>query len=178
MDYSFWLTTRTIKPGTREQFEQSWRPAEFPPGLVGAYVLYAEQGDEVVGISIWDSAEACDGYRGSDIEARRRAAMGPSCSRNGRASRPAASWESQVADRLPARPSRLAAGREAATEAKRSPPPRGPRSLERQQRGLQRPVAPWRSGAGGPTGPRTRRSRPVRLQDVSIEPAAVGRTRG
>jgi heme-degrading monooxygenase HmoA len=111
MDYSFWLTTRTIKPGTREQFEQSWRPAEFPPGLVGAYVLYAEQGDEVVGISIWDSAEACDGYRGSDIEARRRAAMGPSCSRNGRASRPAASWESQVADRLPARPSRLAAGR-------------------------------------------------------------------
>jgi hypothetical protein len=47
------VTTRTIKPGSREQFEQSWRPAEFPPGLVGAYVLYAEDGDDVVGISIW-----------------------------------------------------------------------------------------------------------------------------
>jgi heme-degrading monooxygenase HmoA len=77
MDYYFWVTTRTIKPGSREQFEQSWRPAEFPPGLVGAYVLYAETGDEVVGISIWDSAEACHRYRDSDVEARRRAIMDP-----------------------------------------------------------------------------------------------------
>jgi hypothetical protein len=52
MDYYFWVRTRRIKPDTREQFEQSWRPDEFPDGLVGAYVLYAEQGDEVVGISI------------------------------------------------------------------------------------------------------------------------------
>jgi hypothetical protein len=44
---------------------------------VGAYVLYAEEGDEVVGISIWGSAEACDRYRRSDIEARRREAMDP-----------------------------------------------------------------------------------------------------
>ena len=77
MDRYFWVSTRSIKPDTREQFEQSWRPAEFPDGLVGAYVLYAEQGDEVVGISIWDSAEACDSYRRSDIEARRQEAMGP-----------------------------------------------------------------------------------------------------
>jgi heme-degrading monooxygenase HmoA len=40
-------------------------------------VLYAEEGDEVVGISIWDSAEACDRYRRSGIEARRRDAMAP-----------------------------------------------------------------------------------------------------
>src|SRR5918994_6076041 len=77
MDRYFWVSTRRLKPDTREQFEQSWRPAEFPDGLVGAYVLYAEQGDDVVGISIWDSAEACDRYRRSDVEARRQEAMGP-----------------------------------------------------------------------------------------------------
>jgi heme-degrading monooxygenase HmoA len=77
MDYYFRVSTRSMQPETREQFEQSWRPAEFPDCLVGAYVLYAEEGDEVVGISIWDSAEACDRYRRSDIEARRQKAMGP-----------------------------------------------------------------------------------------------------
>jgi heme-degrading monooxygenase HmoA len=77
MDYYFWVTTRTIQPDSREQFEQSWRPAEFPDGLLGAYVLYAEEGDEVVGISIWESADACDRYRNSDIEAQRQEAMSP-----------------------------------------------------------------------------------------------------
>jgi heme-degrading monooxygenase HmoA len=77
MDYYFWVTTRKIKSGSREQFEQSWRPAEFPPGLEGAYVLYAEDGDDVVGISIWDSAEACRRYGDSEVETRRRAAMDP-----------------------------------------------------------------------------------------------------
>ena len=77
MDYYFWITTRKIKPGTREEFEQSWRPAEFPSGLTAAYVLYGEQGDEVVGIAIWESAEACDSYRESDVEAQRREAMAP-----------------------------------------------------------------------------------------------------
>jgi len=36
MDYYFWVTTRRIKPDTREQFEQSWRPAEFPGGPGGS----------------------------------------------------------------------------------------------------------------------------------------------
>ena len=76
MDRYFWVSTRRIKPDSRVRFEQSWRPAEFPDGLVGAYVLYAEEGDEVVGLSIWDSAEACDRYRRSNVEARRREAMG------------------------------------------------------------------------------------------------------
>ena len=31
-------------------------------------MLFAEDGDEVVGIAIWDSAEACHRYRDSDIE--------------------------------------------------------------------------------------------------------------
>ena len=77
MDNYFWVTSRKIKPDSREQFEQAWRPSEFPTGLTKAYVLYAEEGDEVVGISIWDSAEACHRYRDSDLEARREAAMDP-----------------------------------------------------------------------------------------------------
>ena len=77
MERYFWVSTRRIRPDTREQFEQSWRPAEFPDGLVGAYGLYGVGGDEVVGISIWNSAEACDRYRRSDVEARRREAMDP-----------------------------------------------------------------------------------------------------
>ena len=77
MAFYFWVTTRTIKPGSREQFEQAWRPSEFPPGLLRAYVMFAEDSDEVVGISIWDSAEACERYRDSDVEARRRAVMDP-----------------------------------------------------------------------------------------------------
>jgi heme-degrading monooxygenase HmoA len=77
MAYYFWVTTRKVKPDAREQFEQAWRPAEFPAGLVGAYVLYGENGDEVVGISIWESVDACERYRDSDIETRRRAAMDP-----------------------------------------------------------------------------------------------------
>jgi heme-degrading monooxygenase HmoA len=77
MDRYFWVSTRRIKPDARDQFEQSWRPAEFPDGLLGAYVLYAEEGDEVVGISIWESADACDRYRNSDIEAQRQEAMSP-----------------------------------------------------------------------------------------------------
>jgi heme-degrading monooxygenase HmoA len=71
------MTTREIKPDSREQFEQAWRPSSFPPGLVGAYVLYAEKGNQVVGISIWESAEACHRVRDSDVEARRQAVMDP-----------------------------------------------------------------------------------------------------
>ena len=36
MDYYFWVRSRRIKPDAREQFEQVWRPDEFPDGLVGA----------------------------------------------------------------------------------------------------------------------------------------------
>jgi heme-degrading monooxygenase HmoA len=121
MDYYFWVSTRRLEPETREQFEQSWRPAEFPEGLVGAYVLYAEEGDEVVGISIWDSAEACDRYRRSDIEARRRDAMAPSCSRSARSSTPAASSESQVVD--PALGGTHARGRSSGTPRIGAPQP-------------------------------------------------------
>ena len=52
----------------------------------------------MVGISIWDSAEACDHYRRSDVEARSPEAMGPFVIESGRASTPVASWESRAAD--------------------------------------------------------------------------------
>jgi heme-degrading monooxygenase HmoA len=77
MTYYVWTTTRRIRPGKREQFEGAWRPDEFPDGLLRAYVLYAEDGEEVVGVSIWDSRESCERYRASEIETRRRDAMAP-----------------------------------------------------------------------------------------------------
>jgi heme-degrading monooxygenase HmoA len=77
MVYYVWITTRRIKPGMREELEGAWRPAEFPDGLLRAYVLYEQEGEDVVGISIWDSRESCDRYRASEIETRRREAMAP-----------------------------------------------------------------------------------------------------
>jgi hypothetical protein len=73
-----WITTRQLKPGTtREEFGRAWRPSAFPDGMVSAYECWAEDGSEVVGISTWESAEARDRYRLSDVEAARRRAMAP-----------------------------------------------------------------------------------------------------
>jgi hypothetical protein len=55
-----WITTRRLKPGSREEFSRAWRPREFPEGMVRAYECYAPDGNEVVGISIWDSPESRD----------------------------------------------------------------------------------------------------------------------
>ena len=76
-DYYVWITTRRIKPGTREEFERSWEPADFPEGLFRADAWWNEEGDEIVGVSFWESQEPCQRYRASDVEARRREAMGP-----------------------------------------------------------------------------------------------------
>jgi hypothetical protein len=72
-----WITTRTLKPGAREEFSRSWRPAEFPAGMLRAYECYSADGTEVVGISIWDSPESRERYRVSEVEASRRNAMAP-----------------------------------------------------------------------------------------------------
>jgi heme-degrading monooxygenase HmoA len=72
-----WITTRRLKPGSREEFSRVWRPREFPEGMLRAYECYTEDGSEVVGISIWESVEARDRFRRSDVEAERRQAMGP-----------------------------------------------------------------------------------------------------
>ena len=72
-----WITTRKLKPGTRDEFSRSCRPSEFPKGMLRAYEMTSRDGNEVVGISIWESAEARDEYRKSDVESQRRQAMAP-----------------------------------------------------------------------------------------------------
>jgi len=72
-----WITTRTIKPGTYEEFRQAWRPSSFPEGMVRAYECFSEDRNEVVGISVWDSMESREHYRLSDVEAERQRAMAP-----------------------------------------------------------------------------------------------------
>jgi heme-degrading monooxygenase HmoA len=75
--YVVWITTRRIKPGSYEDFRRAWRPREFPEGMLRAYECFAEDRDEVVGVSIWDSLASRDRYRLSDVEAARQRAMAP-----------------------------------------------------------------------------------------------------
>jgi heme-degrading monooxygenase HmoA len=72
-----WITTRRIRPGTRGEFEQAWRPARFPDGMERAYELWADDDQEIVGVSVWGSRESCERYRASEVETDRRAAMAP-----------------------------------------------------------------------------------------------------
>jgi hypothetical protein len=38
LDQSYvWITTRRLKPGTREEFSRAWRPRGFPEGMLRAY---------------------------------------------------------------------------------------------------------------------------------------------
>jgi hypothetical protein len=72
-----WITTRRLRPGAREEFSRAWKPSEFPQGMLRAYECYSADGNEVVGISVWDSPESRDAYRLSDVESERRRAMAP-----------------------------------------------------------------------------------------------------
>jgi heme-degrading monooxygenase HmoA len=75
--YVVWITTRRIRPGTYEEFSRAWRPADFPEGMLRAYECFAEDRNEVVGISVWDSLESRERYRLSGTESERRRAMAP-----------------------------------------------------------------------------------------------------
>jgi heme-degrading monooxygenase HmoA len=77
LDGYVWITTRKLKPGSRDEFSRSWRPSDFPAGMLRAYELYSPDGNEVVGVSVWDSAESRDAYRRSEVESERRRAMAP-----------------------------------------------------------------------------------------------------
>src|SRR5438094_8117398 len=78
LDQAFvWITTRRLKPGTRDEFSRAWKPREFPQGMLRAYECYSADGNEVVGISIWDSPQSRDAYRLSEVESERRRAMAP-----------------------------------------------------------------------------------------------------
>ena len=72
-----WITTRRIRPGTYEEFRRVWRPKEFPQGMLRAYECFSEESNEVVGVSVWDSADSRERYRASGVEAERRQAMAP-----------------------------------------------------------------------------------------------------
>jgi len=72
-----WITTRRIRPGTYEEFRKAWRPSAIPAGMLRAYECYSEERSEVVGISWWESLEARELYRMSDVEAERQRAMAP-----------------------------------------------------------------------------------------------------
>ena len=75
--YVVWITTRRIRPGTYEEFRHAWRPRAFPDGMLRAYECFSEDRSEVVGISWWDSLEARERYRLSDVESARQQAMAP-----------------------------------------------------------------------------------------------------
>jgi hypothetical protein len=45
--------------------------------MLRSYECYSPDGNEVVGISIWDSPESRERYRLSEIETNRRQAMAP-----------------------------------------------------------------------------------------------------
>ncbi|MER5519574.1 hypothetical protein [Streptomyces sp. NPDC002763] len=78
MDEHFvWVSTRRIRPGTLDDFEKAWRPATRPQGMHRAFAYWSEDGQEITGVSFWDSSETCDSWRASESETRRRAAMAP-----------------------------------------------------------------------------------------------------
>jgi heme-degrading monooxygenase HmoA len=78
MEESFvWITTRRITAGSLEEFEQAWRPERYPEGMHHAYAYWTDDGQEVTGVSFWDSKESCDTWRASAEEGHRRAAMEP-----------------------------------------------------------------------------------------------------
>lgn len=72
-----WITTRRLRPGSRAEFRKAWQPSDFPEGMLRAYELEGVGTDEVVGISVWDSAESRERYRLSGVEAERQRAMAP-----------------------------------------------------------------------------------------------------
>ncbi|MFF8844210.1 hypothetical protein ACF08N_16060 [Streptomyces sp. NPDC015127] len=76
-EHFVWVTTRRLQPGTLEDFENAWRPAPYPSGLLRAFAYWSEDGQQITGVSFWDSREACDSWRGSESEAQRREAMAP-----------------------------------------------------------------------------------------------------
>jgi heme-degrading monooxygenase HmoA len=76
-EHFVWGTTRRIRPGTLEDIEKAWRPGAHPQGMRRAYAYWSEDGQEITGVSFWDSQESCDAWRASEPEEQRRAAMAP-----------------------------------------------------------------------------------------------------
>jgi heme-degrading monooxygenase HmoA len=60
MEYFVWMTTRKIRAGALDDFEHVWQPNPYPEGLARAYAYWSEDGQEIIGVSFWDSKESCD----------------------------------------------------------------------------------------------------------------------
>jgi len=76
-EHFVWMTTRRIAPDALEDFERAWRPDSHPQGMRRAFAYWSPDGLEVIGVSFWESKEACDAWRASEAETRRREAMAP-----------------------------------------------------------------------------------------------------
>lgn len=76
-EHFVWMTTRRISRGTLTEFERAWRPDTHPDGMLRAYAYWSDDEQEIIGVSFWASKEACEAWRASGAEARRRAAMAP-----------------------------------------------------------------------------------------------------
>jgi heme-degrading monooxygenase HmoA len=76
-DFFVWVTTRRIKEGALEELRRAWEPPEPPEGMTRAFEWVAPDGRTVVGVSHWDSEDACESYRSSSSEAVRRERMAP-----------------------------------------------------------------------------------------------------
>ena len=72
-----WITWRRIRQASREEFSKAWKPKEFPQGMLRAWEYYSPDGNEIVGLSLWDSRESREAYRLSEVETERRRAMAP-----------------------------------------------------------------------------------------------------
>jgi len=73
-----WLTSRTIKPDRLDDFKEAWAPKRRPKGLITAYLCVSDKdANELIGISVWRSREACQDYMHSSKEKERRSAMRP-----------------------------------------------------------------------------------------------------
>ena len=72
-----WVTTRRIMPGALDDFERAWRPERHPDGMELALAYWSGDGQEVTGVSLWDSKDSCDRWRASDAEVHRREVMAP-----------------------------------------------------------------------------------------------------
>jgi hypothetical protein len=55
MGYFVWMITRKIRAGALDDFERVWQPNPYPEGLARAYACWSEDGQEIIGVSFWDS---------------------------------------------------------------------------------------------------------------------------
>jgi heme-degrading monooxygenase HmoA len=77
MEYFVLDDDRKIQAGALDDFERVWQPNPYPDGLARAYAYWSEDGQEIIGVSFWESKESCDAWRASEAEKQRRQAMAP-----------------------------------------------------------------------------------------------------